>query len=63
MSSYSIIRCERTKFVLKEMKKIEYQAPKMEVVKITVQNPLLDVSTTGGSTPGFGGDADDDDTF
>jgi hypothetical protein len=48
---------------LKEMKKIEYQAPEMEVIKIIAQKPLLDVSTGGGSTPGMGGDADDDDTF
>ena len=32
------------------MKKIDYQAPEMEVVEVKVQNPLLDIS--GGSGPG-----------
>ena len=48
---------------MKEMKKIEYQAPKMEVIKILAQQSLMVISTGGGSTPGMGGDADDDDTF
>ena len=33
------------------MKKIEYQAPEMEIFEMKVQNPLLDVST-GESTGG-----------
>ena len=41
------------------MKKIEYQAPEMEVVKVEVLNPLLNVSTgesSGGTGEGFGDD-------
>ena len=34
------------------MKKIEYQAPEMEVIMMTIEKPLLDVS---GETAGGGG--------
>ena len=43
------------------MKKIEYSAPEMEVVKLALTNPLLEVSQTGenpgmhyGEEPGEG---------
>ena len=35
------------------MKKIEYQAPEMEVITMTIEKPLLDVSS--GNIAGGGG--------
>ena len=38
------------------MKKIEYQAPEMEIYEMKVQQALLDASY--GTTPGYGGAGD-----
>lgn len=46
------------------MKKIDYQAPEMQVIKLAMENTVLvTISSGGGSTPGMGGSADDDDEF
>ena len=36
------------------MKKIEYQAPEMEVIKLAVQGPMLIVVSEQGGTPSGG---------
>ena len=36
------------------MKKIEYQAPEMEVIKLTVQGPMLIVVSDKGDVPSGG---------
>ncbi len=41
------------------MKKIEYKAPAMEIIKLNVQRTVLSVVSGAGSTAGFGGDGDD----
>ena len=38
------------------MKKIEYQAPEMEVINLSVQGPMLIVVSENGDTPGGGGE-------
>ena len=44
------------------MKKIEYKAPEMEVIKLSVQKAVLQaLSGGGGSTPITGGSADPND--
>lgn len=45
------------------MKKIEYQAPEMEVIELNMQGEMLSVIVTSGDQPGMGGDADESDTF
>ncbi len=39
------------KQILREMKKIDYQAPEMEVVLMRVEQVLLDASSGESSTP------------
>ena len=41
------------------MKKIEYQAPEMEVVKL-VYSRNVRLSTSSDETPGVGGESDDE---
>lgn len=44
------------------MKKIEYKAPEMEVIKLSVQKAVLQALSGGsGSTPNSGGSANLDD--
>lgn len=44
------------------MKKIEYIAPEMEIIKLAAQRAVLQaLSGGGGSTPVSGGSADPDD--
>ena len=44
------------------MKKIEYKAPEMEVIELSVQRAVLQaLSGGGGSTPISGGSADPND--
>ena len=56
MSSSSLKQDYKTKTVIKEMKKIEYQAPEMEVINLSVQGPMLIVVSEKGDTPGGGGE-------
>ena len=42
------------------MKKIEYQAPKMEVIKLELQHATMALITTSGETPGLGGEGGED---
>ena len=41
------------------MKKIEYKAPSMEIIKLNVQRTVLTVVSGAGSTAGYGGTGDD----
>ena len=43
------------------MKKIDYKAPEMEVIELSVQRAVLQAISGGGETPGSGGSADPND--
>ena len=56
MSSSSLKQDYKTKTVIKEMKKIEYQAPEMEVINLSVQEPMLIVVSPSDEKPSGGGE-------